>query len=471
MTVSQILALMPVIVLSLTAVLLMLQASVKRDSLLAWLITCAGLLAAMWGVGFAKSYTQQVTPLIVVDDWGLFFSLLILICAAVTLILSKRELGGGRAEEYYLLLVLAVLGAVVLVQSSHMASLLLGMELMGVALYAMVAFPRRGFLSLEAAIKYLVMSGCASAMLLFGFALLYAATGDLSYIGFGEKISLATEQNLVLVYAGSALVLSGLGFKLSVVPFHMWTPDVYEGAPTPVTGFLATVSKGAVFVAFTRVFVDANLVNHISLMTSLSVVAIASMLIGNLLALRQSNIKRLLSYSSIAHFGYLLIVLVASSLIGDFSYQAINFYLVAYILTTLAAFTVVENVVGAGESGFDISAFGGLFWRRPIQAVTFTVALLSLAGIPLTAGFIGKFYVITAGVQASLWGLVMALVVGSAIAIYYYLRVIFVMSKVPEGESRVVSFSGHDALALVLVTLILFLGSWPQPFIKIIGGI
>ena len=295
MNMSEMTALMPILMLSLTAVVLMIQASIKRDQAVAWWITAAGLLLSLWGAGYARDFVQPVTVLLVVDDWGLFFTTLILMASLVTLILSKESFSpeGERKEEYYLLLVLSVLGAVILIQSSHMASLLLGMELMGVALYGMIAFPEKGELPLEAAIKYLVLSACASVMLLFGFALIYAATGDLTFAGIGAKAGEAYAREPVLLMAGSAMILAGLGFKLSVVPFHMWTPDVYQGAPTPVTGFLATVSKGAVFIALTRFFIEGQLYQYSSLVFALSAVAIASMLVGNWLALQQQNKKTL----------------------------------------------------------------------------------------------------------------------------------------------------------------------------------
>lgn len=481
MNTGQLMALMPILMLSLTAVVLMIQASIKRDQGLAWWITAIGFLLTLWGAGYAREFTQPVTMLLMVDDWGLFFTTLILVASLVTLILSKDSFSpeGERKEEYYLLLVLSVLGAVVLIQSSHMASLLLGMELMGVALYGMIAFPEKGELPLEAAIKYLVLSACASAMLLFGFALIYAATGDLSYGGMGAKAAVAFSQEPLVLMAGSAMVLAGLGFKLSVVPFHMWTPDVYQGAPTPVTGFLATVSKGAVFVALTRFYLDGQLYQYDSLIMALSVVAMASMLVGNWLALRQDNIKRLLAYSSIAHFGYLLIVLIAlaaaqstmsSKLIG----QAITFYLAAYIVTTLAAFTVIANLAGEDDSKSMLSAFEGLFWRNPVQASALTVAMLSFAGIPLTAGFIGKFYLIMLSIQSQLWVLLGALVLGSAIAIYYYLHIIFAMSKTSgtmiKTESRA-ALGAQDIVAALLLLLVLALGSWPQPFIEFAGAL
>jgi len=468
---SSMMALLPILMLSLTVVVLMIQASIKRDQSIAWVITGIGFLVSLWAAGYARGFTQTVTVLLSVDDWGLYFTTLVLLASVVTLVLSKDTFSpeGERKEEFYLLLVLSVLGAVVLIQSTHMVSLLLGMELMGVALYAMIAFPERGQLPLEAAIKYLVLSACASAMLLYGFALIYAATGDLSYAGIGTKAILAYAQNPVLVISGTVLVLTGICFKLSLVPFHMWTPDVYEGAPTPVTGFLATVSKGAVFVALTRFFLEGQLYQYSSLIGVLSMVAIASMLVGNLLALKQNNVKRLLAYSSIAHFGYLLVVLVALAYQdGPLINEAITFYLGAYILTTLLAFSVVATIAGEEEEKNDITFFEGLFWRKRIQAIGLTVAMLSFAGIPLTAGFMGKFYIISVGIQSGLWWLLAALVMGSAIAIYYYLRIIFAMSKASKISSESPT-EAQDLLVIVLLVMVIVLGSWPQPFIEIAG--
>ena len=464
-------AMTPILVLSGTAMALMIQASIKRDHKVASIIVAIGLILSLLGSFYASNYTQPVTVLLQVDNWSLFFTGLIIAASLIILSLSLKTFlpEGERKEEYYLLLILSVLGAVVLIQSSHMVSLLLGMELMGVALYVMIAFPERGDLPLESAIKYLVLSACASAMLLYGFALIYAATGSLSYIGIGAEVARAYEQNPVLVLAGSAMVLAGIGFKLSVAPFHMWTPDVYEGAPTAVTGFLATVSKGAVFVALTRFYIDGNLYQYTGLTAALAALAIASMLIGNWLALRQKNIKRLLAYSSIAHFGYLLVALIACAHIDiQLVSQSITFYLTAYIVTTLAAFAVVSSVAGEDVREQEIQALEGLFWYRPLEASALTVAMLSLAGIPLTAGFMAKFFIITVGVQSYLWVLLTALIFGSAVAIYYYLRVIFAMSKPCEVKGK--ASTGFDrTLATILMACVLLLGSWPQPFIAYMG--
>jgi NADH-quinone oxidoreductase subunit N len=229
------------------------------------------------------------------------------------------------------------------------------------------------------------------------------------------------------------------------------------------------VSKGAVFVALSRFYIDGALYQYNSLNTALVFLAIASMLVGNWLALRQENIKRLLAYSSIAHFGYLLVVLIALTYLDTgLVSQSITFYLAAYMVTTLAAFTVVSTVAGEDTAKQDISAFEGLFWHRPLEASALTVAMLSLAGIPLTAGFMAKFFVITVGIQSGLWGLLAALVIGSAVAIYYYLRVIFAMSKSTESTGESASHL-EKLLALVLIAAILVLGSWPQPFIAYAG--
>ena len=378
----------------------------------------------------------------------------------------------GRNEEYYLLLLLATLGALVLAFASHVVSLLLGMELLGVSLYAMISYPDKGKLPLEAAIKYLVLSGCASAVLLFGFALLYAALGSMSFVEMGERLVSATD-NEVLILAGTALVLTGIGFKLSIVPFHMWTPDVYQGAPLPVAGFLATVSKGAIFAVLLRLFMEAQLHQYKTLLVALSVLAVASMLVGNLLALQQQNVKRLLSYSSIAHFGYLLITLVAGGVLGggNFAVEAASYYVVAYVVTTLAAFSVISVLSSDGEGEKQgVADLTGLFWRRPLLAGLLTLSLLSLAGIPLTAGFIGKLYVFASGIEGALWILLGALILGSAVGIYYYLRIIYVMTLQEDNKTTgsAILWLG-ESVALLLVVLVVWLGIFPQPIMVYIG--
>jgi NADH-quinone oxidoreductase subunit N len=467
-------AILPIIVLTVVIVLLMLVIAFRRTHGLTAGFTVVGLLCTLLSIPIAMAVGEQTMSLLSVDRYGIFFTVLLLGVALASTLLSWEYLRhrSGRNEEFYLLLLLATLGALVLAFANHVVSLLLGMELLGVSLYAMISYPEKGKLPLEAAIKYLVLSGCASAVLLFGFALLYAALGSLSFVGMGERLSAAAD-NQVLILAGTALVLTGVGFKLSVVPFHMWTPDVYQGAPLPVAGFLATASKGAIFAVLLRFFMEAQLHQYNTLLVTLSVLAVASMLAGNLLALQQQNIKRLLSYSSIAHFGYLLVALVAGGVLGgsNFAVEAASYYVVAYVVTTLAAFAVISVLSSDGEDEQQlVEDLTGLFWRRPLLAGLMTLALLSLAGIPLTAGFIGKLYVFASGIEGALWILLGALVLGSAVGIYYYLRVIYVMT-LPEDNKAI----GHatpwlgETVAVLLAVLVVWLGVFPQPLMAYIG--
>ena len=476
-------ALLAPLVISIVSLVLMMQIAFKRHATISWILGCAGFVLAIFALKpMAETLPQTVTPLLVSDQYSLFFSALILFTGLVTSLLAKNYLQNrtGENEEFYLLLLLSSLGAMVLVSATHVASFLLGMELLGVALYALIAYPQRGKLPLEAAIKYLILSGAASAILLFGFALIYAVLGSLSFVGIGEALSQSVAQDQeLLILMGAAMIFTGIGFKLSLVPFHMWTPDVYQGAPAPVTGFLATISKGAIFAALLRLFIDAKLYQYQSLLFCMSVLAVASMLVGNLLALKQENIKRVLAYSSIAHIGYLLVTLIVYGTLqqSGLAIEAATFYLSAYIITSLAAFSllsIISSNTGDHELD-DINQVQGLFWRQPLLALMLMIALLSLAGIPLTVGFIGKFYIFTAGIEGSLWVLLAALIIGSGISIYYYLRIVFQMTmKDPNA-------GGTDPVALplplvsklvvcVLIFMMLYLGVLPQTLMQYLGG-
>jgi NADH-quinone oxidoreductase subunit N len=362
----------------------------------------------------------------------------------------------------------------VLAASRHLASLFFGLELLSMPLYGMLAYAFHQRRSLEAGIKYLVLSAAASAFLLFGMALLYAETGALL---FTELMASLTAGPGVWGLAGVGLMLVGLGFKLSVVPFHLWTPDVYEGGPGPATTFLATASKVAVFILLLRLVLSAPAFQGDWLRAVLAGLALASMLVGNLLALTQSNLKRILGYSSIAHIGYLLVAVV----VGDgLAVEAGGVYLIAYVLTTLGAFGVV-TLLSSPSGGDDAAAlhyYRGLFWRRPYLTAVLTVTMLSLAGIPSTAGFIGKFYLVALGVEAERWWLVGGIVLGSAIGLYYYLRVMVTLFLVEPGMQR--RDAPHDwgsraggLVVLGVAALVVLLGLYPTPMIawvRAMGG-
>jgi NADH-quinone oxidoreductase subunit N len=341
----------------------------------------------------------------------------------------------------------------------------------------LIAYPNKSILPLEAATKYLVLSGAASATILFGFALLYAETGVLSFAGLGAQLDQLPDDNPV-VMVGAAMIFAGLAFKLSVVPFHLWTPDVYAGAPAPITGFLASVGKAAVFIAALRLFLDADLFRYRILVELTGLMAILSMLAGNLLALLQSNIKRMLAFSSIAHVGYLLVIFMVGLDAGSRSLatEAAAFYLIAYTVTTIAAFGLLTLISArqAERENVDLHHVNGLFWSSPLLAVLMLAALLSLAGIPLTAGFVGKFYIINAAISGHNWILLAVLVIGSAIGIYYYLRVIYHMSRRPEEHHSGPGSAGGLVTGIVssaLIAGILLLGITPQPLMAFLRSI
>jgi NADH-quinone oxidoreductase subunit N len=470
MSTIELYALLPLISLAATPVVVLAAIAVSRDHLIAMVVTLIGLgvsSACLCLVG--PLVPAQITPLVIMDGYALFFVGLILAATAAVVLLSYQylERRGGHHEEYYALLLFAALGACVVVSSNHFASFFVGLETLGVSLYALIAYLRAAPRGIEAGIKYLILAATADAILLFGMALIYAKSGALE---FSETAaSLAGDYSGVQV-AGLALLVSGIGFKLSLVPFHMWTPDVYEGAPAPITGFLATVSKGAVFALLLRYFGEVPAQDFSSVALCFSAIALASMLAGNLLALLQDNVKRMLAYSSIAHLGYLLVAFLAER---ELAVTAVAYYLVAYFLSILGAFGVVGILSQSEEEADRIEDYQGLVWRRPWLGAAFTIMLLSLAGIPLTAGFVGKFYVLAAGVDSSLWLLVLVLIGASVIGLFYYLRLIAAMFRSPETprerlRERPVGFAATAVVLGALTVLVVWLGLYPSPLIDLI---
>ena len=477
MSCADLTALLPLLVTAGAAVVVMLGIACFRSHLLTLVLTLAGLgLAILSLVPASTAAPKLATPLLTIDHYALFYQGLILAAAFVTTMLSYGYLKRlkERPEEFYLLLLLATLGSAVLVASSHFASFFLGLEVLSVSLYALIAYPRARLIGIEAAIKYLVVAGVSSAFLLFGMALIYADTGTMQFSELTYRASGGSHDFTVLMLAGTGMILVGIGFKLALVPFHLWTPDVYEGAPAPVTAFIATVSKGAVFALLLRYFTLVPFHPYDSLVLVFVLLAAVSMLVGNLLALRQNDVKRILAYSSIAHLGYLMVAFLAS---GPLAATAVTYYLVAYFITTLGAFGAVTVLSTGQRDAGPMEDFRGLAWRRPWLAGMLTAMLFSLAGIPLTAGFVGKFYVLTAGVGAELWGLVLVLAVASAIGLFYYLRIVVAIFSSPaaeaEGErpaARVsLTFMGGVALA-GLTLLLVWLGVYPAPMIAFIDA-
>ncbi|NBB09614.1 NADH-quinone oxidoreductase subunit NuoN [Pseudomonas sp. SLFW] len=478
LTIQHFIALAPLLITSITVVVVMLGIAWRRNHSQSFLLTVAGLNLALLSIYPAlKVAPLVVTPLLQIDSFALLYIGIILVSTLACVTLAHAYLGEGKAgypgnrEELYLLILMAAAGAMVLVAAQHLASLFIGLELLSVPVYGLVAYAFFNKRSLEAGIKYMVLSAAGSAFLLFGMALLYADAGSLGFAEIGKALA-ATGMPSQMASLGLGMMLIGLGFKLSLVPFHLWTPDVYEGAPAPVAAFLATASKVAVFGVLVRLFQISPAATSGVLTDVMSVIAVASIIIGNLLALTQNNLKRLLGYSSIAHFGYMMIAMVASK---GMAVEAISVYLVTYVLTSLGAFGVI-TLMSSPYSGRDADAlfeYRGLFWRRPYLTAVLTVMMLSLAGIPLTTGFIGKFYIIATGVEAHLWWLTGSLVIGSAIGVFYYLRVMVTLylqdSKIQRHDAPFNWAQRAGGVMLLGITLLaFFLGVYPQPLLTLV---
>jgi NADH-quinone oxidoreductase subunit N len=447
--------------------MVMLGIAIKRDHRATVIRALAGLVATLVfaAVVSAKHGAVQVTSLLMVDSFALWYLGLTVLATIVVILLSfgYLEQQSVRRDEFYILLLTAALGSGVLAASTHFASFFLGLELLSVSLYGLISYQYERALNLEAGVKYLVLAGTSSAFLLFGMALVYSQTGEL-----GLR-AMASDGGLV-VDLGWLLMLVAIGFKLALVPFHMWTPDIYQGAPAPVSAFVATVSKGAVFALLLR-YMLASGPTLAPLYAVFALVAAASMLAGNLLALSQTNVKRILGYSSIAHMGYLLIALIAG---GKDGATIASFYLVAYFLTMLGAFGVV-TVLSTGErDAEDLADYVGLAQRRPWAAAVMTAMLLSLAGMPLTAGFMAKVYVVASGASTGHWALLMVLAIASAISLYYYLRIVMAMFSHEEGEEDAAversPVLASIALAALLVLLV-WIGVYPGPMLGAIARV
>ncbi len=469
---NQLVVFAPIITLSLAVIAVMLTIAIRRNFVLTCSVAACGILMSMVALGIAcKEIPLQATLLIRVDAYALFFIFLLLLAGLAVLGFCYDYFNNseGENEELLLLLLTALLGASVLAVSSHFATFFLGLEMLSISLFVLIGYPLKQTRPLEAAIKYLILSGVSSAFLLMGMALIYAQSGELSFSGIGHFIASQSAMN-AMILSGVILIVAGLGFKLSLVPFHLWTPDVYQGAPAPITAFIATVSKGAVFVILLRFFISTN---SYPLLTVFSVIAVLSILGGNLLALLQNNVKRLLAYSSIAHIGYLLVAFIAGgSIASSLAIESVTFYLVAYFITTIGAFGVVSVLSTSQTEADDISFYHGLFWRRPWLAGVFTLMLLSLAGIPLTAGFIGKFYIFTSATDGRLWELLVAIIIGSGLGLYYYLKIIVVMSMNVEATMIKTEKSSSQWISKVILAalslLLIWLGIYPNQMINII---
>ncbi|OGP90590.1 MAG: NADH-quinone oxidoreductase subunit N [Deltaproteobacteria bacterium RBG_16_48_10] len=397
------------------------------------------------------------------DGFTLFFKVLFLIIAFLILLISMgyahRE--GIELGEYYALILFATLGMMLMAAGSHLITIFLGLETMSISIYILAGIMREDRRSVEAALKYFLLGAFATGFLLYGMALIYGATGSL-YLK--EVASYIASKNLLrnpMLLMSLVFLTIGFGFKIASVPFHMWTPDVYEGAPTSITAFMATGVKAAGFAALVRVFFSALPAFRPDWTSIMWVIALATMTLGNIVAISQTNIKRMLAYSSIAHAGYILVAFVAGNDLGT---SGILFYLMAYAFMNLGAFTCIILLGKKGEENTLINDYAGIGFKYPLLAVSMTIFLLSMAGIPPLGGFMAKFYVFSAAVKSKFYWLAILGVLNSAISVYYYLRVTVLMYfREPEREITGLQFSPASVIALILAVIgTLYMGIFPS---------
>jgi NADH-quinone oxidoreductase subunit N len=429
-----------------------------------------GLTAVLilWIKGQAVSGQLLLAEMFVHDNYAFFWKLLFLIATALTIFLSARfvEEGRYRPGEYYSLLLLATTGMMLMVSGFSLLSIWISLELMALSSYILAGYFKREKKSNEAALKYFILGALSSGILLYGISLLYGATGTIQLAELAARLPGAQAANGMLVALGWIFLAAGLLFKVAAVPFHVWTPDVYVGAPTPVTAYLAAASKAASFAILVRIFYMGLTPLVLDWQLLVASVAVLSMVWGNLAALTQQNVKRMLAYSSIAHAGYILIGVLAVSEIGLW---ALMFYLLAYTVITLGAFGTVVLLERREYAGETFADYAGLAQRAPLLAALMLIFLLGLTGIPPTGGFFGKFYLFAAAVESGWTWVAVIGVIMSAISLYYYMGVVVYMyfqdsertTPVPLRAPVLVGAIGFCALVTVL------LGIFPGPFVEL----
>jgi NADH-quinone oxidoreductase subunit N len=465
------LALFPILVVVLAALLvLLLDVFLKKENknYLAYISLIFLVICGFVGIKFWNKNYSYFNGNLFLDNISLFFIFILVLATAFVILLSMKYISFQDVNygEYYALLLLALSGVAIMLTSTDLLIIFLGLEVLSICSYALAGLKRKDKKSSEAAIKYFLLGSFATAFLVYGLALLY---GSAHSTNISSIINLfITESDLsMMALIGLALVIIGFGFKIAVVPFHMWTPDVYQGAPTPITAFFSVVPKAVGFIVFLRIFIPywKNALNTQAIFWILWVICVLTMVVGNLVALRQTNLKRILAYSSIAHAGYLLIAILAQD------NSSLVFYITVYLFMNIGAFAAVIALSRKGKEYLELEDYAGVGFKYPWIGVTFSIFLLSLAGFPPTGGFLAKFYVFSSAVSQGLWPLAIIGVLASLISVFYYLRIIVYMyMKEPAREIEIAI--ENPALFLVLFFClygVLQLGIYPKNILILIN--
>jgi NADH-quinone oxidoreductase subunit N len=480
MTTINLSAVYPEIILAVVSFVILLLQSFDSSRFKAYYgyVSLIGIIAAMAVIftmpaGFdAKSVEYTFNGMWVVDNYSRFFKLIFLLGSALTILISIKYLENEAMQhgEYFALILFSTVGMMIMASGSELITVFLGIELMSISLYVLAGYTRNRMISNESALKYFLLGSFATGFLLYGIALIYGSTGTTN-ISAILKASLANGFQSATMIIGMAMLIVGFGFKTAAVPFHMWTPDVYEGAPAPITAFMSAGPKAAAFAAFARIFMEAlpSLQGQWTIL--IWVMAVLTMTVGNIIALVQDNIKRMLAYSSIAHAGYVLVAFLAA---GEVGISSILYYMLTYTFMNIGAFALITVLGGKGEQRVYIEDYKGLGYKHPFAAIAMSLFLFSLAGIPPTGGFMGKFYIFSAAIKEGYIALAIIGVINSVISVYYYLRVTVAMfmqapSAQPEGEAPALIFSPALVVAIFISAYgVLSLGLFPSSYVAIV---
>ena len=461
--------LMPELIIVLTFILVVIfdLFNSLQKTLTAWITIIGSAIALYVSINMLQSGTEgtEFSNMIQVDKYSLFFNVIFLVSTILVVLISMNYLGrqDRRQGEYYLLILLATLGMMLMASGNELIVVFLGLELMSLSLYVLAGYFQRSMASSEAGMKYLLLGAFASGFFLYGIALIYGGAGTTSIPKIASALTVDARSPLLL--SGMFLLVVGFGFKVALVPFHQWAPDVYEGAPTSIAAFISAGPKAAGFAAFLRIFMDALQTLQSEWIILITILAALTMTVGNLVAIAQRNIKRMLAYSSIAHAGYVLVGLAAANKDGI---SGAMFYLFVYCVMNIGAFGAVILARTEDGESLMISDYAGLGFKKPLLALFMTIMLLSLAGFPPTAGFVGKFYIFRSAVESGQIWLVIIGAINTAISAFYYLRVVVAMyMREPEAELDFLAYPRLLVVALTLAAIgVILIGILPSYFLS-----
>lgn len=469
-----ILSILPILTLAGFAMIVLLidvlsSRRLSDKNILAYLALAGVVIAAFLSRNVTSTALYSFDETFIVDNFSLFFTFIFLLSTGLVILISQNYINRENINygEYYALILFSTIGMMLMASGADLLNIYVGFEVMSISIYILAGFNRAKLTSNEASLKYFLLGAFATAFLLYGISIIYGSTGSLDLKQIAHFIATKGSVSNSLLYMGIGLIIIGLGFKIASVPFHAWAPDVYEGAPTSITAFMSVGPKAAAFAAFLRIFMTAFGPAYLEWQKIIYVLAVATMTVGNIAAVAQTNIKRMLAYSSIAHAGYLLIALVAANNTGI---SGVMFYLLTYVFMNIGAFAIVIILSQKGDEFVQINDYAGLGYKHPLLAIAMTIFLFSMAGVPPMAGFMGKFYIFSAAIKSGYIGLAIIGVINSVISVYYYLRItVFMYMREPVREFYPLTISPLIVAAVVIsIVGTLHLGIFPSKVMEIV---